>query len=129
MDFSEDPSPEEGGKPEGDKKEEEEDLFSPPEKPPEEPQQQEEEEEEEEEVPSKPAQLVVETEKEPPADVEPDTSTAPPTLEAHAADESEDVVVQTKPVAPPETKTLDLFEEEEPKREEQQVMVCHACTK
>lgn len=129
MDFvTDDPSPEEGGKPEGDQKEEEEeDLFSPPEKPPEEPQQ--EEKEEEGEVPSKPAQLVVEKEIEPPVEVEPDTSTAPPTLEAHAADESEDVVVQSKPVPPPETKTLDLFEEEEPKREEEKVMICRGCSK
>ena len=126
---SEEPSPQEEeekpeekpeAKPEEDE-EEEEDLFSSPEVP----QQQAGEEKERgegDQEPSKPAQLIVETEKEPPTEVEPDTSSAP-TLEIHAADESEDVVVQTKPVAPPPAKTLDLFdEEEEPKKEEQQVI-------
>jgi len=125
MDFeveSEEPSPQEEEKqeekPEGGEKEED-DLFSSPEVP----QQQAgegEEGAEGDEEPSKPAQLIVETEKEPPTEVEPDTSSAP-TLEIHAADESEDVVVQTKPVAPPPAKTLDLFDEEEqPEKEKQQ---------
>lgn len=134
MDFeveSEEPSPQEEEKqeekPEGDEKEED-DLFSSPEVP----QQQAgegEEGAEGDEEPSKPAQLIVETEKEPPTEVEPDTSSAP-TLEIHAADESEDVVVQTKPVAPPPAKTLDLFDEEEqPKKEKQQVITWSATSK
>jgi len=134
MDFdveSEEPSPQEEEKqeekPEGDEKEED-DLFPSPEVP----QQQAgegEEGAEGDEEPSKPAQLIVETEKEPPTEVEPDTSSAP-TLEIHAADESEDVVVQTKPVAPPPAKTLDLFDEEEqPKKEKQQVITWSTTSK